>query len=109
MFHLLSSFNLPCTTTEDAFRDRLQAFHELLFARDLILSTGDLCQRVLHPVMDTDENHGQQYSFVMSFRDRKQCDAAVTALYADGAELADCHQRLWGQVEGAVFSCWETL
>ena len=109
MFHLLSSFNLPSGTSEAAFRRRLLAFHELLLARDLIVHTGALCQRVHHPIMDTDEEHGQQYSFLMDFRDRSQCDAAVTALYTDGAELADCHQRLWEQVEDAVFSCWETL
>ena len=109
MFHMLSSFNLPEAVSEAEFQTALDRFHELLVARDLVVETAPLGRRVRHPVMDTDEDRALAYYFLMSFRDRAQCDEAVKVLYRNEPPLAEVHQAVWARVEDAVFTCWEDI
>ena len=109
MFHMLSSFNLPEDVSAADFQTAIDRFHELLKAQDLVMETGPLGKRVRHPVMDTDEDRDLAYYFLMSFRDRAQCDEAVRVLYRDEPPLGEVHRAVWTRVQDAVFTCWQDI
>ena len=108
MFHMLSSFNLASEVDRQDFARRLGALGDLLVAKDLVVSVGSINRRQRHPVMDTDQRD-HQYSFVMTFRDREQCDVAVAEMYRDTEPLASVHKSVYGIIEDPVFSCWQEI
>ena len=106
MFHMLSAFSLKDGETLAGFQAAVDALDAHLRERDLVVETGPIGERVRHPVMDTDENN-HQYYFLMSFRDRAQCDRAVALFYEREAPTDDLHLAVWKRVLDPVFTCWQ--
>lgn len=109
MFTLLTGFDLAEGTTIDAFQRLLDALEVSLREVDLVDSIGSIGRRQRHPVMDTyDGDH--EYFFVMNFRDRQQCDAAVDHIRDRTEPGSERHLDLLSAISpGAVFICWEQL
>ena len=106
MFHMHTSFDLAAGTSIDEFRDALSAFSEMMVAKGLVVATGPVATRCRHPIMDTDEQRNHQYFFVMSFRDREQCDAAVQYIQNAAADTDPVHKAVYANIVAPVFSCW---
>jgi hypothetical protein len=109
MFHMLSAFNLAAGVNVTELQQAKAQFFDMLQRAGLVECTGPLGLRQLHPVMDTDSARTQQYFFIMSFRDRKQCDQAVELIESHSEPCASIHQSLFRKIENSVFTCWEDL
>ncbi len=106
---MLSSFNLKPGTTVEEFRRNLVKLTTLLQDADLIHSTGPIGYRQKHPVMDTDDERDQAYYFVMSFRDRTQCDRAVEEFFEEDEPVRSIHKAVFSATEDPIFTCWEDI
>lgn len=106
MFHMHTSFDLAARTSIGEFRNALDAFSELMVAKGLVVETGPIAQRCKHPIMDTDDKRDHQYFFVMSFRDREQCDAAVSHIKTAASDSDPVHKAVYANIVEPVFSCW---
>ena len=83
MFHMLTCFNLKPEITLDQIRQSLAEFTEHMKEVDLVHSTGPIGRRQSDTLMDTDSERDQEFFFIMSFRDRAQCDRAVKYILPD--------------------------
>lgn len=101
-----TSFDLAAGTSIDEFRNALDSFSELMIAKGLVVETGPIAERCKHPIMDTDEQRAHQYFFVMSFRDREQCDAAVSHIQEAGTDSDPVHRAVYANIVEPIFSCW---
>lgn len=59
--------------------------------------------------MDTDSERDHQYFFIMSFRDRAQCDRSVEQILLHKEPGASIHQAVYSKVKDEIFICWEDL
>ena len=109
MFHLHTSFDLSPEVNIDDYRATLNRFSTLMTEGGLIVETGPVMERCRHPIMDTDEDRGHQYFFVISFTDRKQCDAAVRNIQAAHPESDPIHRAIYRDIIHPIFSCWVDL
>jgi len=109
MFHMLSCFNLRPGETAEAFQRSYNAFFRDMQAQDLVLSTGPVGRRRADTPMDTDNERHHEYFVVMSFRDRPQVDAAYAHIQSQLQPQAARHHAVFGQVQDAIFICWEDL
>jgi len=106
MIHMLSRFDLKPGVDFHAFRTSYKSFCEQMQAEGLLVQTGELGQRVLDTPMDTDDEHAPKYYSVMSFRDRKQLDAAYAHIASlDAGDKAE-HVAVRDAVLSPVFTCW---
>ena len=105
---MLSSFNLNPGTDIDSFTKSLHRLDQLLRNEGLIQSTGAVGRRQRHEVMDTDDRD-HEYFFVMSFKDRAQCDLSVAVIYEGQEPLKSIHHAVWSMVSQPVFTCWEDI
>ena len=101
-----TSFDLAAGTNIDEFRTALNAFSKLMIAKGLVAETGPIAQRCKHPIMDTDEHRGHQYFFIMSFRDREHCDAAVRHIQEAATDSDPVHKAVYANIVEPIFSCW---
>jgi hypothetical protein len=109
MFHMLTCFNLEDGVSIEEFRASLTKFIEHMSAIDLVDSMGPIGRRHHHPIMDTDTERDHEYFFVISFRDRAQCDRSVDYI-APHTEPADSiHTAVYTKVADPIFICWEDL
>jgi len=106
---MLSSFNLVAGESIADFKQSLAKFTEHMQNLDLAASCSPITQRCRHPVMDTDSERDQQYSFFMSFHDRAQCDRAVAYIEQQPQPADSIHRAVYAHIEDAIFSCWEEL
>jgi hypothetical protein len=106
MLHLHTSFDLDADISIREFSEGLREFSALMQAEGLLESTGQIAERCLHPIMDTDGQRSHQYFFVMSFKDRAQCDAAVSYIQAQHATPDKAHKNVYQHVVDPIFSCW---
>lgn len=106
MLHLHSSFDLAGEVTLEEYRAALAEFSAVMQARGLLVATGPILERCRHPVMDTDEERGHQYFFVMSFADREQCDAAVQHIQSADPGSDPAHRAIYKDIINPIFSCW---
>ena len=109
MFHMLSSFNLEPNTSAHEFREAVDEFTKYLQKLDLIHSTGPIGRRQKHPVMDTDDQRDHGFYFIMSFRDRAQCDRAVEQIYRHEEPGESIHNAVFSLIQDPVFTCWEDI
>jgi hypothetical protein len=109
MFHMLTCFDLQPGLEIDEFRRALDGFSAHMQERELVHSTGPIGRRQRHPVMDTDSERNHEYFFVMSFRDRAQCDRAVEYIYAHEEPAESIHTGVYTKVMDPIFICWEDL
>jgi hypothetical protein len=106
---MLTCFNLEPESTIDEFRLAIAAFTAHLEDRDLVHCTGPIGRRQRHPIMDTDSERDHEYFFVMSFRDRAQCDRAVEYILPDQEPASSIHRAVYTKVVDPIFTCWEDL
>ena len=106
---MLTCFNLRPGANIDEFRRRLERFHDHMQALDLVHSTGAVGRRQKHPVMDTDEDRDHEFFFIMSFRDREQCDRSVEYIEPRAEPSHSLHSAVFSLVADPVFICWEDL
>jgi hypothetical protein len=106
MFHMHTTFFLSADTSVDEFRASLGVFSALMQNLGLLEHTGPVAERCKHPIMDTDEGRDHRYFFSMTFRDRKQCDAAVKHIKTMQEESHAIHKAVYANVVDPVFSCW---
>lgn len=106
MLHMYSSFNLRAGANLDDYRAAVADFSALMKAKGLVLETGPIMTRCRHPIMDTDEDRDHEYFFVMKFRDREQCDAAVRHIQSANPEIDSLHRAIQEDIVDPVFTCW---
>ena len=59
--------------------------------------------------MDTDDERDHEYFFIMSFRDREQCDQAVELIKSFEEPDTSIHKAVYANISDAVFICWEDI
>jgi hypothetical protein len=59
--------------------------------------------------MDTDRERNHEYFFIMSFRDRAQCDRAVDYIYRHAEPAEPIHKAVYLSIVDPIFICWEDL
>ncbi len=109
MFHMLSCFNLKPGIELGCFEQSLAELDEYLRNIDLVHSTGRIGRRNRHRIMDTDQERDHEFFFIMTFRDREQCDRSVEHVLSEQEPGASIHRAVWQKVEGPVFICWEDI
>ncbi len=109
MFHMLTCFNLDPDVSIDEFKESLAVFDAHLLDLKLIHSTGPVGRRQHHPIMDTDRERDHEYFFIMSFRDRAQCDRAVDHILPHEEPADSIHHTMHAKVCDPIFICWEDV
>ena len=106
MLHRHTSFDLRPAVDIDDYRKVLAQFAAAMQAKDLVVDTGPVMERCHHPVMDTDEDRGHKYFFVMTFTDRQQCDEAVRHIQSADPTSDPVHRAVYKDIIQPIFSCW---
>jgi len=106
MFYMHTTFFLSPETSIDEFQASLGVFSTLMQDLGLLEQTGLVAERCKHPIMDTDNERDHPYFFSMTFRDREQCDAAVSHIKTMREESHAIHKAVYASVVDPVFSCW---
>ena len=106
MMYLHSSFDLAEGTSLAQYQAALAEFTAAMKARNLLVDTGPILERCRHPIMDTDDDRGQRYFFVISFIDLEQCNAAVKHIQAADPATDPVHRAIYGDIISPIFSCW---
>lgn len=109
MFHMLSCFNLEPGRTAAEFRRSVADFTARLEKLDLVQSTSPVGRRQDDTIMDTDSERDHQYFFIMTFRDRAQCDRAVEQIFSRKEPEDSVHKAVYEMIRDQVFICWEDI
>lgn len=107
-YHLLTTCSLKAGVSSEQFEQALAALVEELVGLGLLQGRSAIGRRHRHEIMDTDTEREHDYAFILSFRDRAQCDAAVRHITAASDRTGSTHSDLLGLVRNPIFSCWET-
>jgi len=76
---------------------------------DLVQSTGPIGRRNRHPIMDTDKERDQEYFYIMSFQNEKQCELAVKYIQSLDVSGDSIHGNLSSKIKDSIFICWEDV
>lgn len=109
MFHMLTCFNLKPGISIDEFRQSLADLTAHLRDIELVHSTGPIGRRQRDTIMDTDSERDHEYYFIVSFRDRAQCDRAVEYILPHKEPAESIHKAVYSSVKDEIFICWEDL
>jgi len=109
MFHMLSCFNLENGVSIGEFQNSNAIFLEHMKELDLVQSTGPIGRRNRHPIMDTDQERDQEYFYIMSFLDEKQCNLAVKYIQSHDPAGDSIHRNVSSKIKDFVFICWEDV
>ncbi len=109
MFHMLSCFDLKKGVSINEFSESNTVFATHMKELDLLESIGPIGQRQKHPVMDTDDERSQEYFFLMSFKDREQCDRAVDCIQSSAEPEISIHHDVSCKIDNYVFVCWADI
>ena len=109
MFHMLTCFNLKPEIAMDKFRHAIAEFTAHLKASELIHSAGPIGRRHRDTIMDTDSERDHEFFFILSFRDREQCDRAVEYILPHEEPGESFHDAVYSKVVDQIFICWEDL
>ncbi|MDH3474208.1 MAG: hypothetical protein OEM59_11000 [Rhodospirillales bacterium] len=109
MFHMLSCFDLKPGEDIGVFRRAYADFVAYMKSADLVEDSGPIGRRQSDTPMDTDSERGHEYFVIMSFRDRKQVDAAYAYIRQHVEPGESAHNQVYGKVENPVFICWQDL
>ncbi len=109
MFHMLACFNLKPEITIDEFRQSTASFTTHLKNIELVQSTSPIGRRQSDTLMDTDSERDHEFYFIMSFRDRAQCDRAVKYILPDEEPGESIHKSVYSKVMDPIFICWEDI
>ena len=109
MFHMLTCFNLKPGITIEEFQQSVADFAAHLLDIDLIHSTGPVGRRKTDTIMDTDSERDHEYFFIISFRDREQCDRSADYILPHEEPGESIHHAVYSKVKDQIFICWEDL
>ena len=109
MFHMLTCFNLKPEFSIADFRVSVENLTNHMRGIDLVHSTGPTGRRQSDTIMDTDSERNHEYFFIMSFRDREQCDNAVDYLLPHEEPGESIQKEVYSKVKDQIFICWEDL
>ncbi len=109
MFHMLTCFNLKPEIAMDKFRHAIAEFTAHLKASEFIHSAGPIGRRQRDTIMDTDSERDHEFFFILSFRDREQCDRAVEHILPHEEPGESFHDAVYSKVVDQIFICWEDL
>jgi len=109
MFHMLTCFNLKPEFSMDDFRKSVADFTKHMQEIDLVHSTGAIGRRQSNTIMDTDHERNHEFFFIMSFRNREQCDRSVEYLLPHEEPGESIHKEVYSKVKDQIFICWEDL
>jgi len=109
VFHMLSCFNLVASTPLEDFRAAMETFTAHLKEKGLVHESGPIGRRQTDTIMDTDDERDHEYFFIMSFRDRAQCDRSVAHIYEHKEPGDSIHEAVLSKVADPVFICWEDI
>ena len=106
---MLTCFNLGPEFTIEEFRQSVASFTTHLKSMGLVDSASPIGRRQRHPIMDTDSERDHEYFFIMSFRDRAQCDRAVEHILPHEEPGESIHKAVYSKVRDPIFICWEDI
>jgi len=109
MFHMLSCFNLDTEVDIESFREDYLAFVTRMHDVGLVESTGPIGLRQSDTDMDTDDERDHEYFVIMSFRDRKQVDAAYAHIKRHQEPEESVHSSVYTKVRNPIFICWKDI
>lgn len=109
MFHMLACFNLRPEFPVDEFRRSVEDLTRYLQETELVDSTSAIGRRQSDTIMDTDSERSQEYFFIMSFRDRAQCDAAAEHISQREEPGVSIHDGVYSKITNPIFTCWEDI
>lgn len=107
MFRMLSFFDLAADATIEEFEDALAPFCQHMIDVGMLQSWGPIGKRSDNTPMDTDEATSQQYFFVSTFVDKKQCDGSYAYIKSGEEPCASLHTAMRSKMHNGIFSCWE--
>ena len=105
MFHMLTCFNLKAGESIQNFGDAISEFTGHMKNLDLVDSISPIGRRQTDTIMDTDTERDHKYFFIMSFRDRAQCDQAVAHIYPHEAPTDALHNAVYAGIKDQIFVC----
>lgn len=109
MFHMMTCFNLDEDRSIEEFEAALARFVVHMRGRGLVDSVGRIARRRRETIMDTDDQRKHEYFFILSFRDRAQCDRAVRVIESQEEPEGEIHRAAYSMTSGALFTCWEDI
>ena len=109
MFHMLSCFDLKPSVTIDEFQQSIAKFTTHMQELGAVESISSIGRRQRHPIMDTDNDRDHEYFFILSFRDRDQCDRAVDYILPHEEPDETIHNAVSSKIANPIFICWEDL
>ena len=109
MFHMLTCFNLKPEVTIREFSQAIADLTKHLKEREFVHSTGPIGRRQSDTILDTDSERDHEYFFIMSFRDRAQCDRSVEYFLPHEEPGESIHNAVLSKVKDPIFTCWEDL
>ena len=109
MFHMLNCFDLKPDVTIDDFQASVDAFMAHVRSAGLAESMSAIGRRQRHPIMDTDSERDHEYFFILSFRDRDQCDRSVEFITGDKEPEKSIHNSMNSKITNAIFICCEDI
>lgn len=92
-----------------SFRHALDELTLHLQGSDFVHSTGPVGRRQSDTIMDTDDERDHEFFFIMTFRDREQCDRAVDYIRPHEEPAESFHDAIYTMVADPIFICWEDL
>ena len=109
MFHMLTCFNLKQGVSMQKFEAALTRFSSHMQEVGLVKSTGPIGERRNDTPMDTDAERNHRYFFIVTFRDRAQCDSAHAYLKPHEEPGESIHHAVYSRAENPIFICWQDL
>ncbi len=109
MIHMLSKFDLRADIDFDEFEQDYLRFVDTIRNSDFIKSADPIGRRIKDTPMDTAGDEEPEFYSIMSFKDRKQLDAAYEYLLNPAVPGNDkiAHQKIHKAVINSVFTCWQ--
>ena len=109
MFHMLSCFDLKPNVTIAEFQQSIARFTSHMQELGTVESISSIGRRQRHPIMDTDSDRDHEYFFILSFRDREQCDQAIDQIMPHEDPVETMHEAISSKIADPVFICWEDI
>jgi hypothetical protein len=109
MFHMLICFDLKSGVLLDQFCVAVSAFTDHLRGLDLAVGVSPVGRRESDTPLDTDRERAHEYFAIMSFRDRKQSDAAHAYLKSRAEPGLSIHHAVNSKASNPIFICWADI
>ena len=106
---MLSKFDLKPGIVFDEFEQDYLRFIDTIRDLNIIKSADPIGRRLKDTPMDTASDNEPEFYSIMSFKDRKQLDAAYAYLLNPAVPNKDktTHHKIHKAVINSVFICWQ--